>query len=57
MINLKAIIEIGLAVLFSLFIGAGGIKLATTPFKKETLRQVSKGIGSLESFSSRLTQD
>ena len=30
--------------------------VATTPFKKETLRQVSKGLGSLESFSQKLTR-
>lgn len=53
---MRAIIEISLAVLFTLFIGAGGFKIATTPFKKETLLKVSKGIGSLESFSQKMTR-
>ncbi len=52
---MKVVIKILLAVLFTLFISAGGFKIATTPFKKETLRQVSKGLGSLETFSQKLT--
>ena len=53
---MKAIIEILLAVLFTVFIGIGGFKVATTPFKKEALRKISKGLGSLEVFSQKLTK-
>ena len=55
MINLRAIIEVLLAIVFTLFVGAGGVKIATTPFKKEALQKVSKGLGSLESFNRQLT--
>ena len=54
---MRANIEILLAVLFTLFIGTGGFKIATTTFKKETLRHVSKGLGLLESFSQKLSGD
>jgi len=56
-LKMRANIEILLAVLFTLFIGTGGFKIATTTFKKETLRHVSKGLGLPESFSQKLSGD
>lgn len=52
---MRAIIEIFLAIIFSAAIGATGAKILSRNIKKETIIKVSGGIGSLETFTKKLT--
>ncbi|MDP7322059.1 MAG: hypothetical protein QF441_15755 [Bacteriovoracaceae bacterium] len=52
---MRAIIEIFLAIIFSYIIGCSSLRLIENIIKKEAIIKVHSGIGSLESFSKRLT--
>ena len=53
---MRAIIDIALAVIFSVVVGTGSLKLLHQQVKKESLIKVQKGLSSLESFTQRLTK-
>ncbi|MBT7608462.1 MAG: hypothetical protein HN576_01820 [Bacteriovoracaceae bacterium] len=52
---MRAIIEIFLAIIFSGVIGSSCAKFLSATIKKETIIKVSSGLGSLESFTKKLT--
>ncbi len=52
---MRAIIDIILAVIFSLTLGSGALKVFNTKMKKEALIKVQKGLPLLESFTKKLT--
>lgn len=52
---MRAIIEIFLAIIFSVVVGASGFNLVSMRFKKETILKVHTGLGSLEDFTQKLT--
>ncbi len=52
---MRAIIEISLAIIFSVVVGASGFNLISITIKKESILKVQKGLGSLESFTWKLT--
>jgi hypothetical protein len=52
---MRAIIEIALAVIFSVAMGASGMKALSANIKKESIIKVSGGLGSLESFTKEMT--
>jgi hypothetical protein len=53
---MRAIIEIFLAIIFSVVVGTSGISLVSSTIKKESIQKLSKGLGSLESFTKELTK-
>lgn len=53
---MRAIIDIALAVIFSMVVGTGSLKLLNQQVRKESLIKVQKGLSSLESFTSRMTR-
>ena len=53
---MRAIIDIFLAIIFSVALGSGSMKLLNHQMKKESLIKVQKGLSSLESFTKKLTQ-
>jgi hypothetical protein len=54
---MRAIIEIFLAIIFSVVIGSSGVNVLSASIKKETVIKVSGGLGSLESFTKKLTEN
>jgi len=52
---MRAIIEIFLAIIFSVVLGSGSLKLLNHQIKKESLLKVQKGLSSLEDFSRKIT--
>lgn len=53
---MRAIIEIFLAIIFSVIVGTSGVNLVSTTIKKESIKKVSGGLGSLEEFTKELTK-
>ena len=53
---MRAIIEIFLAILFTIISGATVLQLSSKARKKEALMKVQKGLPSLEKFSKKLTK-
>ena len=53
---MRAIIEIFLAILFTLISGTTVLKLSSNTVKKEVILKVHNGLGSLESFTRKLTK-
>lgn len=54
---MRSIIEISLAIIFAVIVGTGGLNFVTSAIKKESIKKVSKGLGSLESFTKQLTKE
>jgi hypothetical protein len=52
---MRAIIDIFLAIIFSVVLGSGSLKLINKKVKREALIKVQKGLPSLESFTRKLT--
>jgi hypothetical protein len=53
---MRAIIDIALAVIFSVAVGTGSLKAFNSMVKKEALIKVQKGLPSLELFTQKLTK-
>ena len=53
---MRAIIDIFLAIIFSVVLGSGTLKLLNHQIKKESLLKVQKGLPSLEKFTQKLTR-
>ena len=53
---MRAIIEIFLAIIFSVIVGTSGVNIVSTSIKKESIQKVSEGLGSLEKFTKELTK-
>ena len=47
---MRAIIEIALAIIFSVVMGTSGIKIISDGIKKEAIIKVSMGLSSLEDY-------
>ena len=54
---MRAIIEIILAILFTVVSGTTVLNLSSKVIKKETIIKVHKGLPSLESFSKKITEE
>jgi len=52
---MRAIIDIFLAIIFSVILGSTSIKLLNYQIKEESLIKVQGGLSSLESFTEKLT--
>lgn len=52
---MRAIIDIALAVIFSLILGSGSLHLINKKVKREALIKVQEGLPSLESFTNKMT--
>ncbi|CBW25685.1 putative membrane protein [Halobacteriovorax marinus SJ] len=52
---MRAIIEIFLAIIFTIITGASVLNFSSKVIKKEALIKVQKGLPSLEKFTQRLT--
>ena len=53
---MRAIIEIGLALIFSAVVGTSGAKMLSKNIKKAAIIKVSKGLSSLEDYTHKLTK-
>ena len=53
---MRAIIEIILAILFTVISGTTVLNLSSKAIKKEALIKVQRGLPSLEAFSKKMTQ-
>ena len=53
---MRAIIEIILAVLFTVITGSTALNFSSKAIKKEALIKIQKGLPSLEAFSKKLTR-
>ena len=53
---MRAIIEIFLAIIFSIVLGTSGAKIISAKIKKEAIIKVSGGLSSLEDFTGKLTK-
>jgi len=53
---MRAIIDIFLAIIFSVALGSGSMKLLNQQIKEESLIKVQGGLSSLEDFTKRLTK-
>ena len=53
---MRAIIDIFLAIIFSVVLGTSGMKALSVNIKKEAMLKVSGGIGSLEAFTQKFTK-
>jgi len=53
---MRAIIDIFLAIIFSVALGSGSLHFINAKVKKEALVKVQKGLPSLEVFTRRLTK-
>ena len=53
---MRAIIEIFLAVIFSMILSSGSMKILNSKIKAKSLIKVQKGLSSLEKFTIELTQ-
>lgn len=47
---MRAVIEICMAIAFTIIMGAGGLSIASKIVKKEAIIKVSGGLGSLDTF-------
>lgn len=54
---MRAVIEIFLAIIFSVFIGTTGLSLISSTIKKESILKIQNGLGSLESFTKQLNKE
>jgi hypothetical protein len=52
---MRAIIEIFLAIVFTVILGFSGMNLISSTVKKESIKKVSGGLGSLEKFTTKMT--
>jgi|GEM_PF-1418004 len=52
---MRAIIDIFLAIIFSVALGSGSLHIINAKVKKEALIKVQNGLPSLEKFTSRMT--
>ncbi len=52
---MRAIIDIFLAIIFSVILGSGSLHVFNKRVKREALIKVQKGLPSLESFTKRMT--
>ncbi|WP_164848500.1 hypothetical protein [Halobacteriovorax sp. HLS] len=52
---MRAIIEIFLAIIFSVILGSGSLHIINNKVKREALIKVQKGLPSLEQFSKKIT--
>jgi hypothetical protein len=52
---MRAIIEIFLAIIFSVVLGTSGVSIISNAIKKESIIKVSRGPGSLEAFTKKIT--
>jgi len=52
---MRAIIDILLAIIFSVVLGSGSLHLINNKVKREALLKVQKGLPSLESFTNKMT--
>ena len=52
---MKALIEITLAVIFSIIVGTNGARIISANIKKEAIIKISGGLGSIEDFTKKLT--
>jgi len=53
---MRAIIDIFLAIIFSVALGSGSMRILNNQIKMESLIKVQKGLSSLESFTKRMTE-
>ena len=53
---MRAIIEIFLAIVFTVTLGFGATSLISSTVKKEAIIKVSDGLGSLVTFTEKLTK-
>ena len=54
---MRAIIDIFLAIIFSVAIGSGSLQLFNNKVKREALIKVQKGLPSLEVFTKKMTTE
>ena len=52
---MRAIIEIFLAIIFTVILGTAVLNISSRAIKKEALQKVQKGLPSIESFTKKLT--
>jgi hypothetical protein len=52
---MRAIIDIFLAIIFSVTLGSGSLHFINKKMKKEALIKIQKGLPSLESFTNKMT--
>ncbi|WP_164848503.1 hypothetical protein [Halobacteriovorax sp. HLS] len=52
---MRAIIDIFLAIIFSVVVGTSGAKVISATIKKEALVKVQHGLSSLENFTKKMT--
>lgn len=52
---MRAIIDIFLAIIFSVALGSGSLHIINNKIKLEALTKVQKGLSPLESFTKKLT--
>jgi len=53
---MRAIIDIFLAIIFSVIVGSSGAKTMSAVIKKESILKVYGGLSPLETFTQKLTQ-
>lgn len=53
---MRAMIDIFLAIIFSVMLGTGSLHVINKKVKREALLKVQKGLSSLEVFSQKLTK-
>jgi len=53
---MRAIIDIFLAIIFTVALGSGSLKVINNQIKRESMTKVQKGLSSIEEFSRKLTQ-
>jgi len=53
---MRAIIDIFLAIIFSVALGSGSLKIINAKVKREALIKIKKGLPSLELFTNKLTK-
>jgi len=53
---MRAIIEIFLAIIFTIILGSSGVKVLSATIKKEVVIKVYGGLGSLEEFTKKFTK-
>lgn len=53
---MRAIIDIFLAIIFSLILGSGSANLLSHQVKKESFLKIQKGLSSLENFTNKMTK-
>ena len=53
---MRAIIDIFLAIIFSVVLGSGSLHIVNNQVKKEAFLKVQKGLSSLEEFTKKMTK-